>query len=209
MICSSSGGTRWNDASAGITSFIQSSGAASIDVGLGYFGTSPSPPGSSCLPADYKADVEIGPVSLTAQAIVASLAAHSPQTDTPTLPALEGAIAHAAEWKTQHAGRTIAVVLVTDGSPTACTSGFEQVVNAARKGADGGIPTYVIGILSPGSTCGLDPNQPNPSDLDAVAAAGGTNTSLTVDTTSLRPDTATELADALASVRSRIVAACH
>jgi hypothetical protein len=45
------------------------------------------------------------------------------------------------------------------------------------------IPTYVIGITSSGTTCGLDPNPPNQMDLDSVAMAGGTNAALIVDVT--------------------------
>ena len=80
---------RWNAVKAALISFVQNVGASTIDVGLGYFGTQPSPPGSSCLPKDYVQDVEIGPLSTNAQLIINSLNAHNPLTDTPTLPALQ------------------------------------------------------------------------------------------------------------------------
>ncbi|HEX4335580.1 MAG TPA: hypothetical protein VH062_06670 [Polyangiaceae bacterium] len=56
-------------------------------------------------------------------------------------------------------------------------------MTGAAKGLANGIPTYVIGVVSPGITCSVDPNPPNQSDLDAVAKAGGTTSALLVDAT--------------------------
>src|SRR5262249_19808269 len=154
-----------------------------------YFGFTPQggdPLQSSCDPYDYQApDVEFAPLPAGATLIVNSLAAQAPSTDTPTVAALTGAINHAATWKADHGGPTLIVVLVTDGQPNACGSGaVADVVMVAQQGfMKAQIPTYVVGILSPGSMCTVDPNQPNQADLDAVAKAGGTDQSLVVDTT--------------------------
>jgi hypothetical protein len=69
---------------------------------------------------------------------------------------------------------------VTDGQPNACGA-VSDVVNAASGGLANGVPTYVIGVISGGIDCGLDPNPPNQQDLDSVANAGGTGKALIVD----------------------------
>src|SRR5262249_6764027 len=43
-----------------------------------------------------------------------------PDGQTPTAPALQGAIQHASTWAKAHAGHAVAVVLATDGLPTEC-----------------------------------------------------------------------------------------
>ena len=211
MSCSIASGTRWDAVKTALTSFVQNQGAATINVGLGYFGTAASPPGSSCLPTDYKPDVEIGPLSTTGPAIVASLNAHNPLTDTPTLPALQSAITHAIEWKARNPGHTVVVVLVTDGQPNACGANtVAQIVSVADSGfANGTIPTYVIGILSPGSTCALDPNQPNPTDLDSVAKAGGTDKALIVDTTNAQQDAGAQFLATMNNIRQNAQIPCE
>lgn len=197
-----SGKSRWSALKSALESFAQAQDAATtISVGLGYFGTAASPPGSSCTPIDYQPDVEIGPLSVTASAIVNSLNNHNPLTDTPTLPALQSAISHAITWKAQHSDHMVAVVLVTDGQPNACGANtMAQVIQTASDGFKSSIPTYVIGIVSPGITCVYDPNKPTPADLDSVANAGGTNAALIVDTTSTTLDTVVQLTTSLTFV---------
>jgi hypothetical protein len=211
MSCPLAGGTRWDAVKNALTSFVQNAGAATISVGLGYFGTAASPPGSSCLPTDYKVDVEIGPLSVTAPLIVNSLSAHSPLTDTPTLPALQSAVSHGISWKAQHPGHTVVVVLVTDGQPNACGANtVAQIVSTADSGfKDGTIPTYVIGIISPGSTCQYDPNAPNTTDLDSVAAAGGTNKALIVDTTNAAQDPGAQFLATMNQIRQTAQIPCE
>lgn len=210
MSCSVGSSDRWTVVKAALGGFVQDPGAAGMEVGLGYFGTAASPPGSSCVPSDYAPDVEISPLATSAQSIVDSLEAHHPLTDTPTLPALQAAISHAITWKGQHPTHTVAVVLVTDGEPNACgANDVDQVVAAADKGyAVGGIPTYLIGIVSPGETCALDPNQPNQADLDAVAKAGGTTAALVVDTTSAT-DAGKQFLDTMNKIRRTAKVTCE
>jgi hypothetical protein len=173
-----SGGDRWDAVKQPLQQFVQDPGAAGINVGIGYFGPNIL---SSCNAADYQMpDVEIGLLPMNAMPIVNSLNAHMPVSNTPTAAALTGAINHAIDWKNQHPGHTVVVVLVTDGEPNACGA-VADVANAAQMGFMSTIPTYVIGITSSGTTCGLDPNPPNQMDLDSVAMAGGTNAALIVD----------------------------
>ena len=76
------------------------------------------------------------------------------------------------------------MVLVTDGQPNACGV-VADVATVAGAGLTGGtIPTFVIGVISPGASCVLDPNPPNQADLDTVAQAGGTTQAFMVDVSS-------------------------
>lgn len=214
MLCEvPAGGDRWTATKTALTSFVQNSGASGINVALTYFGaTAPGgdPLGSSsCNPYDYQTpDVEFTPLPGGAAAIVSSLAAHTAQTDTPTVAGLTGAINHAASWKADHPGHTVIVVLVTDGQPNACGAGnVAEVVDVAAKGlAKAAIPTYMVGILSPGSMCTLDPNQPNQADLDTVAKAGGTTSALVVDTTK---DTGMQLVETMNKIRQNAQIPCE
>lgn len=210
MSCAVGSTDRWSTVKAALGSFVNNPGAAGIAVGLAYFGTAASPPGSSCDPASYAPDVEIASLSTSAAAITTSLDAHHPLTDTPTLPAIQAAVSHALTWKAQHSSHTVVVVLVTDGEPNACGANtVDQVVAAAKKGfEDGGIPTYVIGILSPGQQCSLDPNQPNQADLDSVAKAGGTNAALVVDTTT-QTDAGQQFLDTMNKIRQTAQIPCE
>jgi hypothetical protein len=150
-------------------------------------------------------DVEIGPLPMNAGAIVNSLNAHMPNTNTPTPPALQGAVNHALAWKMAHSGDVVAVVLVTDGQPNACFAaggnGVTEVVNVARMGWNSGmgVRTFVIGVTSPGTMCNNDQNPPNVPDLDMVAAAGGTDKALVVDVTQ---DASKQLTDQLNKIRT-------
>ena len=94
----------------------------------------------------------------------------SPGGTTPTLPAIEGAIAYAQQVK---AGLTdngkVAIVLVTDGDPNGCQSSVSNVGNA-EKAVAATIPTYVVGIGK------------SVTNITDLATAGGT-TPITVDTT--------------------------
>jgi hypothetical protein len=104
-----------------------------------------------------------------------------PSTNTPTAAALEGAINHAITFRNQHLGDTVIVVLVTDGEPNACGN-VQAVANIAATGLGmANLPTYVIGVTSPGTTCRGDPNPPNQQDLDTVAQAGGSKAAIIVD----------------------------
>jgi hypothetical protein len=181
MTCMVPNGTdRWDAVKAPLQQFVQDPMAAGINVGIGYFGPNIL---SSCNAADYQMpDVEIGPLPMNAMPIVNSLNAHMPVSNTPTAAALTGAINHAIDWKNQHPGHTVVVVLVTDGEPNACGA-VADVANAAQMGFMATIPTYVIGITSNGTMCAIDPNPPNQMDLDTVAMAGGTMSALIVDVT--------------------------
>jgi hypothetical protein len=110
---------------------------------------------------------------------------------TPTLGALTGAFAFAKTVATDKAskdGGRVAVVLVTDGDPSGCSSSVDNVSALAATNKDA-FPTYVIGVGS------------QLTSLDKVAAAGGTGKAYIVSTTDPTA-TSTQLNSALGSIRS-------
>jgi hypothetical protein len=130
--------------------------------------------GDSCNAADYaKPDVEIAALPGVGSKITASIAAHSPSTETPTAPALQGAIQHATDWAKAHTGDVTIVVFATDGDPTECTpQDIPSISQIAAAGVSGTpkILTFVIGVGT------------STSNLNAIAQGGGTNAAFIVDT---------------------------
>jgi hypothetical protein len=129
--------------------------------------------GDSCTSADYaKPEVAIAPLPGVASAIVASLGAHSPTTGTPTSAALQGAIDYAKTWSTSHPGDVVIDVFATDGDPEECDTNLTDIDAIAAAGANGTpkILTFVIGV---GSSL---------TNLNGIAAAGGTTSAFLVDT---------------------------
>jgi hypothetical protein len=201
MTCAVSGGNRWSAVKGALQGFVQAAGSSGISGGIQYFGNAGL--ASSCTPSDYeKPDVEIAALPANATAIVNSLNAHNPSTNTPTAAALSGAINHALPWKVSHPDHVVAVVLVTDGEPNACGN-VAAVANVAQVGwgNGAGVRTFVMGVTSPGTSCALDPNPPNQADLDQVAQAGGTTAALIVD---LSQDASKQLSDELNKARQQI-----
>jgi hypothetical protein len=204
---------RWGAVKGALQEFLTAPAAAGINVGIQYFGLGGMPAGflpytmSSCTAMDYQgADVEIAPLPGNTMPIINSLNAHKPSTNTPTGPALTGAINHAIAWKNMHPDDAVIVLLVTDGQPGGCPGTVADVANVAKQGFMSSIPTYVIGITSPGTTCMWDPSPPNQQDLDSVANAGGTGASLIVD---LSKDIVKQFLDTMDKIRARANPPCQ
>lgn len=116
----------------------------------------------------------------SAQPLIATIDATQPAGGTPTLPALEGAVAYALQVAAAHPADKTVVVLATDGDPgfgvngqfeEGCTNNDIPHVAAVAQAALAGtpsIPTYVIGV------------GPDLQNLDAIAAAGGTGQAMVV-----------------------------
>jgi len=135
---------------------------------------------SSCETTDYSTpEVPLAALPENESALVTAIAAKAPDGDTPTAPALTGAIDYAAAWASSHPDRTVVVVLATDGIPTACdptdAAGIGAVA-ASALAASPSVPTFVIGIISEVEGQVL---------LDEVAAAGGTEQAFLLDPQSL------------------------
>jgi hypothetical protein len=147
--------------------------------------------GTQCDAAAYATPaVEIVPLSTGSATVLASLEAQVPEGDTPSAPALSGAISHAQQWATSNPGHTVVAVLATDGLPTECLpdaqmfSGtvptrtlVEEVASIAQEGlfATPSVATFVIGVFSTADAGA-------PDNLRLIAQAGGTHEAQIIDT---------------------------
>jgi len=152
---------------------------------------------TSCDVAQYTAPATaIAPLPGAAAGLIASIDAQSPAGDTPTGPALNGAIAQAKTWATAHPDHRVVTVLATDGVPTECTpDAINDVAALAKAGVSGNpsISTFVIGVFGPD-----DVADDAPTNLDKIAQQGGTNKAFIVDT---QKDVTTQFQAALDSIR--------
>src|ERR1700733_1537399 len=91
--------TKWTSVTGALKSFFAQPSAAGIGVGLQYFGLDSGGDGSSCTASDYATpEIEIGALPGASSSLSSSLDAHGPTSDTPTFPALQGAVDHAKSW---------------------------------------------------------------------------------------------------------------
>lgn len=151
---------------------------------------------TSCLVGDYaKPAVEIYTLGSPTK-IVNSMNAQTPNGETPTGPALQGAINHATTWGKAHPTHTVVVVMATDGIPTQCSpTDINQVAQIAAKGvsATPSIDTFVIGVFGPNDTT-------SQSNLDTIAKGGGTGKAFIVDTSG---NVSQQFTDALNKIRGQ------
>jgi hypothetical protein len=170
-------------------------------VGLTYFGVptgyDAGDPVVSCNAAEYAVPaVPIAPLTGNSRAITASLSNYDPVGGTPTLPAMLGAVELARGWLARHPDHRIVLVLATDGEPNDCDSTVDAV-SAVAGGAAAEQPpisTYVIGV---GASL---------SNLDQIAAAGGTDHAFVVDTAG---DTTRSFIQAMNTIRGRAALPCR
>lgn len=135
----------------------------------------------SCLVGDYQNPaVEIAQLPGNSAALVTSLNAQMPRGNTPTGPALQGAIQHAQQWAGSNSGHSVITVLVTDGTPTACNpTDINQIgmLASTALNASPSVQTFVIGVFESGDTTGQ-------SNANTIANAGGTGSAFVVDAAS-------------------------
>jgi hypothetical protein len=165
------GGTKWSVIKLALATFLSQPTLTGVSVGLQYFPIN----NDSCTVNDYATPaVEIAPLTAPQQqAIALSLNQHGPTTNTPTGPALQGAINHCKTWGAAHTDHVVITILATDGDPTACTP--QDIPGIAAIAATGvaGTPkvlTFVIGVGT------------SQANMNAIAAGGGTSTAFLVDT---------------------------
>ncbi len=185
--------TRWTVESAALTAFMDDSANAGIGVGIRFF---PSD-NNICNAASYvRPAVEISALPGAAMNLDRVIGMQQPGGQTPTVPALDGAIQHAQAWAMANPTHRVAVVYSTDGYPMGCQNNSidaAATLAAAAFAAKPSIPTYVLGV------------GPNLTELNKIASAGGTNTAFLIDT---KGDAASQLAKALASIRTTAVLGC-
>jgi hypothetical protein len=148
-----------------------------------------NPDEDSCNAIDYAwAEVPIQTLPDVQPAILSSLQMHAPGTNTPTQPALDGAIQYAKAWQIAHPDHITVVAFATDGDPAICGTDLEVINGIAEAGFTGtpSIKTFVVGVG--GSLIALD----------GIAAAGGTTEAFNVD---FDPDATELFLDALNTIR--------
>ena len=147
-----------------ILGFVTAPESADIRVGLDVF--PPYPSGDQCTFDYSQLNIPIAPASQNVGQFQTILGALTPHANTPTEQVLTGAYKAANAFMAANPGRSVAVVLVTDGIPAACNNTRDGTVAAAlAKTAFDGTPsieTYVVGI-------GTMPA------LDLIALAGSGN----------------------------------
>jgi hypothetical protein len=161
-----------------------------------------APPPSVCLatadcrPARYAAPAaEVAQLPGAKAALLAAISAAMPEGQTPSGPALQGAIQQAGAYAAAHPEHQVVAVFATDGLPTLCeplTIADVAGVAAAGKAATPSISTFVIGVFG---AADLDA----PANLNTIAKSGGTTKAFIVDT---KGDVASQFRAALDTIRS-------
>jgi hypothetical protein len=178
--------------------FLHDPASAGIGFGLGYFGYMPVG-STSCDPRDY-ATPALPIATAQADAIVASLDAAQPTGETPTGAAIRGACDYARAAKRARPGRSVVILLVTDGVPETprsnCGASLADAVEAA-------------------SDCALDPDSPTKiyvlgvgqalQNLNQIAAAGRTEKAYLVE----GGDVAKSMVAALNAIRGDAIIPCE
>ncbi|HEY3449511.1 MAG TPA: hypothetical protein VGK67_24370 [Myxococcales bacterium] len=127
----------------------------------------------SCTTSDYATPaVEFAAMPGAAGQLSASIAAQKVVGSTPTSAGLQGAINHCKAWAAAHPDHVTIALLASDGDPTECNSDLSYINGIAASGASGSpkVLTFVIGV---GAFL---------SNLNGIAAAGGTTKAYLVDT---------------------------
>ncbi len=163
---------RWTPVKEGLTTFFGDPASSYVSASLAFFPIIKSKQ-LSCSSSDYQNAVV--PMTQLPDANAFSSAFNTgPSGNTPTEPALKGAIDAATAVKA--AGKNVAVVFATDGEPnddcgpggtSSTVSGAEKIATA---GVNAGVKTYVIGV---GKETG---------NLNTIAQAGGTGTAIMIPT---------------------------
>jgi hypothetical protein len=169
--------TKWTAIKDALVQFVNDPVSDGIGVGMQYFPLNRG----SCMAPDYGvAEVPIEPLPAVRPKIVSSLTSHTGPGGTtngggggtPTSAALQGAVNYATAWAAAHTDRKVILVLATDGDPNGCDEDIGHIANIAAMGLASAppVPTFVIGV---GDSL---------TSLNAIAAGGGTNAALIVDT---------------------------
>ncbi len=196
---------KWIPVNTGMKAFFADPSSSGYSASLQFF---PAPGDLAATCAAPYASPLVPMTSLgQSQPLVQALDQAAPQGGTPTLPALEGAIAYAKATSLARPDEKSVVVLVTDGEPglmvngtfaPGCANNDIAHVAAAAAAAVAGtpsIPTFVVGV------------GPSLQKLDAVAKAGGTSAAFMVPVSN-PVETTGALQKALESIRSQVKLSC-
>jgi hypothetical protein len=170
--------SRWTSIKEALAAFINSPQSDKLGVGMGFFPQYSNPNGTGtlrCNPQDYSTPAApIGILPGSAASIQAAIDAQTINGNTPTVPALSGAVQYATSYAQMNRGRTVAIVFASDGLPTSCEQNNNNIAGAeavARAAATGMPPirTYVLGV------------GPSLQNLNSIAVAGNTQRAYLVE----------------------------
>ncbi len=186
-------GAKWDSAVKAIRGFADRADVVGMKMGLQFF--PPTQTGVDTCNASVYKTLAVPMNSLPANVLPIASKLDATKADggaTPMRSGLEGSIAALRDLVTADPNHEAAVILVTDGDPTSCGN-ISTVASVASNGASppAGIPrvrTFVVGM--DGATF---------SNLDTVAAAGGSTKSFDVGS---GPAASDALAKALEDIRS-------
>ena len=166
--------TRWQELTKALKAFITDPTSDDIGVWLRFWphnvnGACPTPYPAGCgsatgckTPNADVPDLTTAPVD-NETPLLTAINAITPSGNTPMFPALEGALQAAAEFQQANPDYVAAVVMVTDGNPSQCTTSLSGVSNLSASYYNGyGIRSYIIGIAEVSQTF-----------CEVVAGAGG------------------------------------
>jgi uncharacterized protein YegL len=160
--------TKWTPAVAALKDFFADKASANIHASLAFFQSN-----DICNVATY-ATPSVAMTNLPSTAFGTVLDATKPTGNTPTRPAVEGAVQYAQSVAAGlKNGEKVAIVLVTDGDPNDDCSPKSSAANtgAAAATVAATIKTYVVGVGN------------GAANLDTIATGGGTAPHIQVDTT--------------------------
>lgn len=193
---------KWTPVGTGMKDFFADPYSSTVHASLQFFPQNDVDIQTAC---DYGyAQPAVALALASDPAFTSALTQTTPSGGTPTLPALNGAIAYAKDVAAQRPGERTAVVLVTDGEPgffdanqnafvPGCPNNdIAHVADAAKQAFEStpSVPTYVIGV------------GPSLDKLNTIATAGGTNAAMMVDVSD-PAKTKTAIAASLDQIRKR------
>lgn len=163
---------KWRPVGAAMKSFFADPNSAGLSASLQYF-----PLDDQCNSSAYYFPAVTMRTLPNSTDFIASIDAQTPAGETPTLPAIIGAIDYAKDYAASDPGARTAILLVTDGEPSACESSVRNVSTEVERVA-ASIPTYVIGVGD------------SVNSLAMIASSGGTGQPTFVSTNSPSQTTA-------------------
>lgn len=150
--------TRWAQVKDALTGFFQDPGSNDLAVWMRFWplnspGACPAAYSAGCSSVATNgctvANADVPNLNTVANenTLITALNGVTPLGQTPMYPALDGALKAATTFQQANADYTAAVVLVTDGNPTQCTTSSAGMSSLTASYFNGyGVRTYVIGI---------------------------------------------------------------
>jgi hypothetical protein len=190
--------SKFDAVKAGLLTFAADPSSSGMTAQLTFFGQGSG--SAFCSAGTYTSGVKVKSTALPdSTALAGGFSGVTPDGSTPTQAALDGAIAQAQAIAAANPDHKVAIVMLTDGLPQGCSddSNITPASNDAKAAfsATTSIPTYVIGVGN------------LKSNLDTLAAAGGTSSAYILTDTNTAT-TNTELIAALGSIRGK-TATCN